>query len=331
MTDYTKKRNTRDSLERIERGRRRKAQIRKRRIRKRNRMLAVVGILLLLIAVLAIMKSCTHKEPEIKRHVESTNVPKTKEQKDRTEQETKKIGYKVRKPKKRQKEEVYAILKEYSKSDTKMKELYDKRKSFATGDLNKVINNPEMIDFVLGLKNNSQFEVKNELIQSELEKDDPLFIQWDKRWAYVEYGDSNIGMAGCGPTCIAMAIFALTKNTEATPVNIANYSDQNGYYVEDVGTSWELLTAAATNYNVTVKTIAIIEEEMKRELDRGHKLICSVSEGDFTTGGHFIEIYGYTQKGFKVNDPYCIARSKKKWSYEKLSAQIRSIWCYGID
>ena len=32
----------------------------------------------------------------------------------------------------------------------------------------------------------------------------PLFIQWDKRWGYRDYGGNYIGAAGCGPTCVAM-------------------------------------------------------------------------------------------------------------------------------
>ena len=61
----------------------------------------------------------------------------------------------------------------------------------------------------------------------------------------------------------------------------------------------------AKNYGITVNQMAVSQIEMENALDNGNMLICSVGAGDFTTQGHFIVIYGYTDEGFLVNDPYC--------------------------
>lgn len=327
MTDYKENRETIESISRIEKGHRRKEEILRRKYRRMKALF--VGIIMCLLFFIIVSKIVSYSNNNNKGEIDNK-----KENVSTTIAETttkKKATYKIEAPKDRTRDEVYKILKQYAKEDDDMKKLYEQRKSFSKGKLNAVINNPEMINFVLGFKNKNKSKVVNQLTEEEMNEEDPLFIQWDDRWAYAKYGDSTMGFAGCGPTCIAMAIFSLTKNGDATPFNIANFSDENGYYVDGVGTSWDIFEAAGISYNVNVRSISMEKSEMESELDKGHKLICSVGAGDFTTGGHFVEIYGYTSKGFKVNDPYCIARSKKKWSYERLKKQMRCIWSYSTD
>ena len=67
---------------------------------------------------------------------------------------------------------------------------------------------------------------------------------------------------------------------------------------------------------------------MKRELDEGHYLILTMGEGDFTLEGHFIVIYGYDENGFLVNDPNCVSRSRKSWSFGELEGQVKNIWSF---
>lgn len=60
----------------------------------------------------------------------------------------------------------------------------------------------------------------------------PLLLQWDKRWGYASYGDSIIGLAGCGPTCLSMVYVYFTHDLNGTPREIASYCEKNGYYTE---------------------------------------------------------------------------------------------------
>lgn len=318
--------DTQNRIKRQEHGRRRKAAIRRQKARRRNVCVAIVLILILFIFVITKISSCARNNEE--RNISTTKVveKQTKNQIETTkEQET--VTYKIKKPKSRKKAKVYKILKQYAEKDSKMAQLYEKRKQYSTNLLNKVINNPEMIDFVLGY-NDAENKVTGGLTDKEKEQEYPLFIQWDERWAYATYGDSNIGLAGCGPTCLSMVIFSLTRDDAATPDAIARYSEENGHYVDGVGTAWSLMTEVGEAYGVTTSEIGLSEEEMINELDDGHMLICSVGPGDFTLGGHFIVIYGYDADGFLVNDPYCKARSNRQWSYSRLIGQIRTIWSY---
>ena len=67
---------------------------------------------------------------------------------------------------------------------------------------------------------------------------------------------------------------------------------------------------------------------MKNELDEGKVIICSMRQGDFTSAGHFVMIYGYREEGFFINDANCIYRSSRTWTYEELKNQIRMLWVF---
>lgn len=259
-----------------------------------------------------------------KKHVEETT---TKYDVYATEKIPESASYKVIKPKSRSMETINKILKKYAKSDARFKELYENRGNYTKSELNKAINNPEMADFIISYRT-AKRKVNGGISNAEKAQDFPLFTQWDKRWGYVSYGDSNIGFAGCGPACLSMVIYSLTRDENVTPDTVAKFSESNGYYVNNVGTSWSLFKEGAESYNLKVSSLNITQKDMQKALDNGKILILAVGPGDFTTGGHFVVVYGYDNVGFKVNDPYCISRSKISYSFERLKKQIKTIWAY---
>ena len=156
-------------------------------------------------------------------------------------------------------------------------------------------------------------------------------MQWDPRWGYQPYGEQScVGLAGCGPTCLSMTLYYLTGNDRLTPDAIAAYSMENGYYVEGSGTAWLLMEDLPARYGIGVRSLSLSFQNMTAALDHGGIIICAMGKGDFTTAGHFIVIYGYDGEGFWVNDPNCVARSERKWSYSELSGQIKNLWVYTI-
>ena len=192
-------------------------------------------------------------------------------------------------------------------------------------------NNPEMISFVANYEGNTTDDSKAILTEEELEQEFPLFLQWDERWGYLSYGDdSNIAISGCGPTTLSMAVVALTGDKTATPAAIAEFAMSEGYYLYGTGTKWSLMTNGAKAYGLTSKQINISQSEIKRHLDEGDVIVCSVKRGDFTTGGHFILIYGYDEDGLYINDPFCVYRSNQKWNYSEIRSQIKAVWALGV-
>ena len=236
----------------------------------------------------------------------------------------------VGRPVKRNDREVLQRLKELSRDNGLIKEIYDNADAYSGRMLEALANNPEMADFAAGYPT-ARKVAQGGFTDSEKAQEFPLFLQWDPRWGYVEYGDDgSIGLAGCGPTCLSMVCWYLLEDETLTPDFIAQFSMENGYYVWGAGTAWALLEEFPAMYGVEVGQPGINERQMKAALDQGCVLICSMSPGDFTTGGHFIVIYGYDKDGFKVNDSNCVARSRRSWSFEEIGDQIKQVWSYGF-
>lgn len=227
-------------------------------------------------------------------------------------------------------EEVEEQLLALAAGNSVIAEIYQDRTSYPPELLKALTLNQEMLDFVKGYPD-SDGSVTGGFTEEETGADTPLLLQWDSRWGYYPYGESNIGIAGCGPTCMSMVILALTGNKDATPDKLADYSKKHGHYVPGSGTAWSFMTKAPAAYGVAVDTLGLDETAMKRRLDQGALIICAMRPGDFTTTGHFIVIYGYDEEGFKVNDPNSRERSGKAWPYSRIQNQIKNIWAYTLN
>ena len=108
------------------------------------------------------------------------------------------------------------------------------------------LKNEEALEFVYDYPTEHVKEHTIDLTEEASMDSVPLFVQWDKRWGCLAYGDdSNVAISGCGPTTLAMAVVALTGNEEATPAAIAKFAMQEGFYMSGTGTMWSLMTEGA--------------------------------------------------------------------------------------
>lgn len=233
----------------------------------------------------------------------------------------------VKAPKKRSDSEIYSDLNDMSINNEEIKKIYNHKELYPIVLLGSLVNNPEMTQFVSGyldLKDESygNFEV------DDLKEKNKLILQWDKRWGYESYGNSIIAVSGCAPTSLAMVISQLTDGPVVTPYDLAKFSEEKGYYVKGDGTSWGLMCDAANEYGISAQETSSNVASMKKKLDDGQLIICTMNPGDFTSEGHFIVVYGYDESGFLVNDPNCVFRSKKSWDFNSFSSQIRNAWAY---
>lgn len=234
----------------------------------------------------------------------------------------------VEKPVERSKKEILKCLENLSETDDRFNIILENYKQYPEEMLESLANNPEMADFVVNYFS-KEGTSGGGLTDHEKSQEYPLFLQWDPRWGYASYGDDNvIGMAGCGPTSLSMVLYYLTGDETITPDKVAEYSMENGYYASGKGTAWALMEDYPAIYDITSYQLPLDECIMKRELDQGHFLILAMRKGDFTLEGHFIVVYGYDEEGFLVNDPNCVARSRKSWSFDELQGQVNNIWSF---
>lgn len=189
--------------------------------------------------------------------------------------------------------------------------------------------NPEILDFVADYKDMSPVG-HGGLTAAEKKSSHPLFVQWDPRWGYSIYGENCMAISACGPTALAMVAYGLTRNDAIDPYAVAQFSMEQGYYVNGVGTAWALMSEGAEHYGLTVTSNSrYTEEQLKEALQKGGMVILSVGTGDFTVhSGHFIVLYGYKDGKFQINDPFSYTNSSKLWTYDRLVKQTKNMWIY---
>ena len=100
-----------------------------------------------------------------------------------------------------------------------------------------------------------------------------------------------------------MVVAGLTGKNDTTPYDIAKYSYEKGYYTEEWGTKWDLMSIGIEPFGIIGKKIVLSKQNLYNELNKGHPLIASMRPGDFTTVGHFIVLTGIKDDKIIVNDP----------------------------
>lgn len=191
-------------------------------------------------------------------------------------------------------------------------------------------NNPETEQFVKDYPEKKDFHGKID-VSGDLTGGIPLFLQWDQRWGYRQYGGDFMALNGCGPTCLSMVRCGLGGDGKWNPYRVARMAEKEGYYVKGQGSSWDLMTAGAAEMGLYAETIPFDEAHILESLQQGKPIICVVGPGDFTTQGHFLVLTGVQQDGrIQVHDPNSRKRSQKDWELKRLMPQIRNLWAYSL-
>ncbi|WP_346884079.1 C39 family peptidase [Clostridium sp. UBA4395] len=191
----------------------------------------------------------------------------------------------------------------------------------------------EVIDFVADYPNyNPDFNKRISIKQDYQRGKIPLFLQWDKRWGYEKYGSNFIAINGCGPTALAMVAVGLTGNTDINPKVVAEFSSENGYLVDGVGSSWTLMTEGAKHFGLNGTEVPLIKSEILNILRRGQPIIASMGPGAFTTDGHFIVLTGVNSKNnIIVNDSDSRKRSRQTWNIDIFMEQTENLWTFTTE
>lgn len=149
----------------------------------------------------------------------------------------------------------------------------------------------------------------------------PLYLQTDARWANKPYGDSTIGVSGCGITSVAMVVTGLTGKT-VTPPEVANWATRSGYYISGVGSSWSLMEGAGKKWGLKVEQISKNNpQRIVNELSAGNPIIVSMGRGNFTRSGHIMVLRGMKNGKVMILDPYSKQKSEQLWDLSLIISQ----------
>lgn len=179
--------------------------------------------------------------------------------------------------------------------------------------------NPEAVDYVLNYPFRQTPAV--DLGEFDLTQGVPLFIQWDRRWGYMEYGRDFVGVSGSGAMCLAMAGYYLTGDAAFSPEKIAAFAVEQGF---DSG--WRVITEGGPALGLQVTEIAVVENKIAAYLRAGDPVIAVMAAGDFTDTSHAVVLTKYEEGRVGVNDPDSRVNSMGTWSYEALAGEIRTLW-----
>lgn len=142
------------------------------------------------------------------------------------------------------------------------------------------------------------------------------YSQIDPRWKdklYTSTGNTSqtMGSSACGPTCSAMVVSSI-KGT-ITPPEMADLYVKYGFRSANNGTYWSAFRWTADVFNIEY-TEKYKLNDVCDLLEENYMVISACGNGLFTTGGHFILIYGYEDTNgdgqcdsgdrLKIYDPY---------------------------
>ena len=191
---------------------------------------------------------------------------------------------------------------------------------------------PEAAEFAANYETYADQHLPIDITTEVAEEGLPMFLQWDPRWGYETYGGGYMGVRGCGPTCLSMVLSGLTGHTEWNPLRTAQYAEENGYYLENVGTEWGLMQKGAADLGLTVSEVSLSKEGIESVLRRGEPIICAMGPGDFTYSGHFIVLCYVDDDGaITIHDPNSRENSGRSWTAEELVPQIKILWSYRVE
>ena len=165
------------------------------------------------------------------------------------------------------------------------------------------------------------------------------YSQIDSRWKnklYTSTGNSSqtMGSSACGPTCSAMVVSSI-KGT-ILPTTMADLYVQYGFRSANNGTYWSAFRWTADVFGIGYKEIYKLNDVCDL-LEQNYMIISACGNGLFTTGGHFILIYGYEDTNgngqcdsgdkLKIYDPYLYS-GKFNLSTRRGKAQVEGNTVY---
>lgn len=173
-----------------------------------------------------------------------------------------------------------------------------------------------LIGFIVTInKNNISLEMMSYCYQEKLNNTysgkTVYYNQEDPKWADIPYNtyDSTIGTSGCGVTAMAM-ILATMKDKNINPIELANFSMENGYCEGYTTRQFFTDIVNKEEYSLNLTRLYGYETENLKNLlsDGKHMAIAIMKPGHFTKEGHYVVVYGFEeingQDYFKVMDPH---------------------------
>lgn len=169
------------------------------------------------------------------------------------------------------------------------------------------------------------------------------YKQGDSKWGSLPYrvaGEtSTIKSAGCGPTAMADVLSAIVS-PYVNPVTCSAWSKQQGYKVLNSGTSYNYPVAQAKAYGVNVRRLNTsniygkpdnsVHTFAMSELLNGNWLIACMGKGNWTSSGHYVVAYGYSNGNVYICDPASSKATRLCNTWNLFKSQVKYYWVVDV-
>lgn len=153
-----------------------------------------------------------------------------------------------------------------------------------------------------------------------------FYKQIDSRYSGIRGSGTTIGASGCGPTAVANVVSVL-KSHRITPKHTFRWACNHGYMAGDNGLYWSGIAAMLKHYGIKGVTQTSSDEKALQALKKGYWVIGLVGRSIWTSGGHFILLYGYKNGYVYVSDSASYALYRKKNTFSTYRAASVQNWC----
>lgn len=143
-----------------------------------------------------------------------------------------------------------------------------------------------------------------------------LFVERDENGVpynsyFIDHPEMVLGTMAM-ETGMSIVVSTFT-GTNVDPIEMAEWSYENGYYCPGGGSYHSLIPKAAEHWGLFVD-MSLEGEDVADALAEGKLVVALMSKGHFTKSGHFIVLRGITPEGkVLVADPASLKRSNQEW------------------
>jgi len=169
------------------------------------------------------------------------------------------------------------------------------------------------------------------------------YSQKDTKWkslAYAVDGEkSTIGSAGCGPTTMAMVLASLSS-IYIDPLTTCSWSRMKGYKIKASGTSYSYFVPQGKAYGVDVsrvntsniynKPTNTAHDKVLDALKNGNWVIACMGKGLWTSSGHYVLVYGYSEGKVYINDSNSTSSTRSCNSWDTFKSQVKYYWIVNV-
>lgn len=149
------------------------------------------------------------------------------------------------------------------------------------------------------------------------------YNQKDEAWAEASFGGDPVGIYGCGPTALAMAVSSMT-DVQVDPAEMAEWCAGEGYRAPKSGSYLTIVNGVAEHYGLTCASLPLDQPQALLDgLAGGGVAVALMGPGHFTEGGHFILLHGVTPEGLVLAaDPNSRDNSLVPWDPQLILSEL---------